>query len=149
MICRKRISVTFGGPLSVALLGLSDGAFVWEEGADLNEATQKAIIHWANGTETMVLQVRFRVDDERGPMTPEWVYDALGTCGTWEAVEVLKQAAPAEKHQEWIARAVYGLTPASDQGQAATRYSRRIDRKTLIGSQESHVGSKKGSSNDL
>jgi|GEM_PF-3421752 len=37
----------------------ADGCFVWRSGADLKEPSQKAIIHWNDGTETMVLQVKY------------------------------------------------------------------------------------------
>ena len=37
----------------------ADGCFVWNRGADLYEPSQKAIIHWHRGTETMVLQVKY------------------------------------------------------------------------------------------
>ena len=37
----------------------ADGAFVWSRGADLREPLQKAALHWHDGTETIVLQVRY------------------------------------------------------------------------------------------
>ena len=36
-----------------------DGCFVWNKGADLNEPSQKAIIYWKDGTEVLVLQVKY------------------------------------------------------------------------------------------
>lgn len=38
---------------------LGDGCFVWDKGADLTEPSQKAIIHWQDGKETLVLQVKY------------------------------------------------------------------------------------------
>jgi len=37
----------------------ADGCFVWNKGADLNEPSQKAVISWRNGTEVMILQVKY------------------------------------------------------------------------------------------
>jgi hypothetical protein len=36
-----------------------DGCFVWNRGADLNEPSQKAIIHWKGRVETLILQVKY------------------------------------------------------------------------------------------
>lgn len=54
------------GALLAALLLLvsaaeaqADGCFVWKAGADLREPSQKAIIHFASGSETLILQVKY------------------------------------------------------------------------------------------
>lgn len=45
-------TIAFVGTLSAVLL--ADGVFVWRAGADLLEPQQRAIIHFANGVETVV-----------------------------------------------------------------------------------------------
>ncbi len=50
--------------LAAALLigvsnGFADGGFFWNKAADLNEPSQKAIIHWADGREVLVIQVKY------------------------------------------------------------------------------------------
>jgi len=37
----------------------ADGCFVWRRGADLNEPSQKAVLLWRGGRETLVLQVKY------------------------------------------------------------------------------------------
>ena len=38
----------------------ADGAFLWRRGANLREPDQKAILHWADGRETLFLQVSYQ-----------------------------------------------------------------------------------------
>lgn len=47
------VAVILGGVV------VADGMFVWNRGADLNEPSQKAIIHWAKDVQTMILQVKY------------------------------------------------------------------------------------------
>jgi len=37
----------------------ADGCFVWNQGADLLEPSQKAVIYWADGQETLLMQVKY------------------------------------------------------------------------------------------
>lgn len=43
----------------VAADALADGCFFWNKAADLNEPSQKAIIHWGDGREVLLLQVKY------------------------------------------------------------------------------------------
>ena len=36
-----------------------DGVFVWRQGADLKEPTQRAVIYYKDGTEVLLLQVKY------------------------------------------------------------------------------------------
>ena len=42
----------------------ADGCFVWKKGADLTEPSQKAILYWKDGKETLVLQVKYEGEAE-------------------------------------------------------------------------------------
>lgn len=46
--------------LVLSALASSDGCFFWERGADLMEPEQVAVLHLKDGTETLVLRVKYR-----------------------------------------------------------------------------------------